>query len=49
MFRSAVAISILVFSLSMIVAAVIMPRPPAEPPAEDRSATEVIEDTAARQ
>lgn len=49
MFRSAVAISLLVFSLSMIVAVAILPQPPAEHSAEGRSAAETIEDTAARQ
>ena len=49
MFRSALALSILVFSLSMVVAAAIMPRPPVEPVAENRTALEVIEETVAKQ
>lgn len=49
MLKSALALSLLVFSLSMVVAIAILPQPPVEPVAESRSAIEVIEETAAKQ
>lgn len=49
MLKSALALSLFVFSLTMVVAVAVLPQPPAEPVADSRSAAEVIEDTASKQ
>ena len=49
MFRSVIALSLLVFSLSMVVGVAILPRPQAEPVPENRTAAETIAATVEQQ
>ncbi|MEX0922276.1 MAG: hypothetical protein WDZ84_05835 [Rhodovibrionaceae bacterium] len=49
MSKSVLSLSLFVFSLAMVTVVAVLPQPSVEPVAENRSAVEVIADTASKQ